>query len=70
MNAQVDERTRDLNAIFGSDANARRAAVKKLGVAFIVVRPDAPPLVDAGFESHEFHGDDGSKTFILERKGF
>ena len=70
VNAQVDERTRDLQAIFGADINARHAAVKKFGVSFIVVRPDGPPIVDAGFESHEFDGDDGSRSFILERKGF
>lgn len=70
VNAQVEERINDLNTIFGSDAKARRALVAKNGVSFLVVRPNETPINDPNFESHEFDGDDGSKTFVLERKGF
>lgn len=70
MNAQVDERVRDLGAIFGGDTKTRHELVKKHRISFIVVRPNETRIVDPGFETHEFDGDDGSKTFILERKGF
>lgn len=70
VNRQVDERINDLLAIFSPDANARRDAVKKYGISFIVVRPGQQMIVDPNFESHEFDGDDGSKTYILARRGF
>ncbi|BCM91441.1 hypothetical protein IAD21_03314 [Abditibacteriota bacterium] len=70
VNAQIDGRARDLNAIFDGDAATRRALVQKNGISFIVIRPNQPALNDPHFESHEFNGDDGSKTIILERKGF
>lgn len=70
VNRQVDERITDLFAIFGPDAKARRDAVKKYGVSFLIVRPGQQMIVDSNFESHEFDGDDGSKTYILARRGF
>lgn len=70
VNAQVDERVRDLNAIFGPDSATRQALVRKYGVSFLVVRPGDPMIADPNFAPHEFVGDDGSKTVVLERKGF
>ncbi len=70
VGAQVDTRASDLAAIFGPDAGARRAATERLGVSFVVVRPNEAPIEDAAFQTHEFDGDDGSKTFVFERKGF
>jgi len=70
MNAQVNERVSDLNSIFTGDAQTRKALVSKLGVSFLVVRPSDAPIVDPNFTPHEFRGEDGSKTVILERQGF
>jgi len=70
MNAQVNEGVSDLNEIFTGDAITRKALVSKLGVSFLVVRPNDPPIVDPNFTPHEFRGEDGSKTVVLERTGF
>jgi len=70
MSAQVAERTRDLNLIFTADAQTRKALVQKLDISFLVVRPNDPPLVDPNFIPHEFRGEDGSKTVVLERSEF
>lgn len=69
---QMSERTGDLNAIFDSGTNdaTRRTLVKRNGISFLVIRPGQPPINAPGFESHEFDGGDGSRTLILERKGF
>jgi len=70
MEAQVNERVSDLNLIFTGDAQTRKALVAKLGISFLVVRPNDPPIVDPNFSPHEFRGEDGSKTVVLERSGF
>ena len=70
VNAQIDERIRDLNAIWSGDSATRKALVRKLGVSFLVARPGEPMIQDPNFEAHEFKGDDGSKTVVLERHGF
>ncbi len=70
VGAQIDERTRDLNAIYDGDAATRRKLVQKNGISFVVIRTGQPLIVDPNFENHEFDGDDGSKTTILVRKGF
>ena len=72
VGAQMDERTADLNAIFNGNTSpdTRRALVRRNGISFIVIRPGQPPIDSSGFETHEFNGSDGSKTLILERKGF
>lgn len=70
VNAQINGRTADLNAIFTGDPATRKTLVQKLGASFLVVRPGDAPIDDPNFQSHEFVGDDGSKTTILERSGF
>ncbi|RYX80386.1 hypothetical protein EON83_28805 [bacterium] len=70
VNRQIDERTRDLNTIFSGSPEERKKLVGKNGISFVVVRPGQPPMADVNFESHEFTGDDGSLTIILERRGF